>query len=191
MTTRLPRFTSVPGHVTGLLAAGGRTAVLALAVAAAGVVAQGCPTWVGQHPSAVDDSTFVATVAALRRAVSPGGAETSRDSAGRQAVRDSILRKYGVTAADLETAARQLAQRPDHAADILRAIDRKAQLAAPSNPPPGAPATPTGPNPALLGTPPPGLLVPPPDRTNAPPTPRTPAGTSRRPTPPSAGRPVP
>jgi hypothetical protein len=74
------------------------------------------------------DSTFVATLAELRRAVLPGGAETTRDSAGRAAVRDSILRKYHVTPLALEDIARGLSRDPNHAAEILRAIDRKVQI---------------------------------------------------------------
>ena len=74
------------------------------------------------------DSTFVATLAELRRAVLPGGAETTRDSAGRAAVRDSILRKYHVTPLALEDIARGLSRDPNHAAEILRAIDRKVLL---------------------------------------------------------------
>lgn len=74
------------------------------------------------------DSTFVAALADLRRAVLPGGVETTRDSAGRTAARDSILRKYHVTPAALEDIAQGLSRNPSHAAEILRAVDRRVQI---------------------------------------------------------------
>jgi hypothetical protein len=95
-------------------------------------------------PNSAADSTFVLALADLRRAVLPGGAETTRDSAGRALVRDSILRKYHVTAANLEDIAHRLAQNPEQATQILHAVDRHVQLAmgaAPTRPagviPPG------------------------------------------------------
>jgi hypothetical protein len=71
----------------------------------------------------------VRALADLRRAVLPGGAETTRDSAGRAAVRDSILGKYHVTTEALEDIARRLAQNPEHATEVLRAVDRRVQVA--------------------------------------------------------------
>jgi hypothetical protein len=88
------------------------------------------------RPGDLSDSTFVAVMAELRHAVQPGGPETTRDSAGRQAVRDSILKKYGVTPTAIESTAGHLADRQGHAADILRAIDRKVQAISSAPPPP-------------------------------------------------------
>jgi hypothetical protein len=107
------------------------------------------------RPGDLNDSAFVAVMAELRRAVQPGGAETTRDSAGRQAVRDSILRKYHATATALESTASHLADRPAHADEILQAIDRKVLAlaqAAPSRPvqPPPPPAVPPGTRPPPL-----------------------------------------
>ena len=89
-------------------------------------------------------------MADLRLAIQPGGIETTRDSAGRAAVRDSILAKHGVTAASLEQLARTLARNPDHAADIARDIDHKVESAgvgrrqlAPTPPPATPQPTPT------------------------------------------------
>jgi hypothetical protein len=93
---------------------------------AAGAI--GCHGGLG-GADAAGDSTFVGAIADLRRAVLPGGAETTRDSAGRAAVRDSILRKYHVTTEALEDIARRLALNPDHAAEVLRAVDRRVQIA--------------------------------------------------------------
>jgi hypothetical protein len=86
-------------------------------------------------PDSAADSAFVLALADLRRAVLPGGAETTRDSTGRAMVRDSILRKYHVTAANLEDIARRLAQNPEQASLILHAVDRHVQLAMGSAPP--------------------------------------------------------
>jgi hypothetical protein len=96
----------------------------------------------------INDSTFVAVVADLRLAVMPGGVAGSRDSAGQAAARDSILRKYRVTPAALESVASRLANRPKHAADIFGAIDRKVL----STPVPGVPRTVVpGAQPAVVG----------------------------------------
>lgn len=93
------------------------------------------------HPGDLNDSTFVAVMAALRREVEPGGPETMRDSAGRQSIRDSILRSYHTTAAVLESTASHIADRPRHASDVLRAIDKKVQALGPINTPhPAQPA---------------------------------------------------
>lgn len=120
-------------------------------------------------PDSAADSAFVGALGDLRRAVLPGGAETTRDSAGRAMVRDSILRKYRVTEASLEETARRLAQHPEQASQILHAIDRHVQLAMGSAPPrPG-------------GVVPPGVLRPGP----SPPATQTPGATG------SAGTPNP
>src|SRR5690348_7519121 len=82
---------------------------------------------------AVSESTFVAVMTDLRRTVQPGGPALTRDSAGRAALRDSILKKYRVTVPALETTAARLAHDPEHASDLLRVIDQRVQQ---QNPPP-------------------------------------------------------
>ncbi len=109
-------------------------------------------------PNSAADSAFVGALGDLRRAVLPGGAETTRDSAGRAVVRDSILRKYRVTEASLEETARRLAQHPEQASQILHAIDRHVQLAMGS----AAPRPPGAVGPGMLrpGPPPPATQTP-------------------------------
>jgi hypothetical protein len=110
-------------------------------------------------PDSAADSAFVLALADLRRAVLPGGAETTRDSAGRAMVRDSILRKYRVTEASLESTARRLAQNPEQASLILHAVDRHVQLALGPVPPRPAAVVPPGmlrPAPSPPGAQPPG-----------------------------------
>jgi hypothetical protein len=109
-------------------------------------------------PDSAADSAFVGALGDLRRAVLPGGAETTRDSAGRAVVRDSILRKYRVTEASLEETARRLAQHPEQASQILHAIDRHVQLAMGSAPPRPAGVIPPGT--LRPGQPPPGAQTP-------------------------------
>jgi hypothetical protein len=55
--------------------------------------------------------------------------DTSLDSAGRQRKRDSVLRAYRLTPAKLESTASRLAERPEHAVQLLRAIDTKVATA--------------------------------------------------------------
>jgi hypothetical protein len=106
---------------------------LAALVASGGAVAcRGHRT----RPGDLSDSAFVAVMAELRRAIQPGGPETTRDSAGRQAVRDSIMRKYHTSAAAIESTASHLSDPPSRATDILRAIDRKVVSLGPATPPP-------------------------------------------------------
>ena len=50
-------------------------------------------------------------------------ADTSLDSAARARKRDSILQAYRLTPTVLESAASRLASRPEHAEELLRAID--------------------------------------------------------------------
>jgi hypothetical protein len=57
--------------------------------------------------------------------------DTSLDSAGRARKRDSVLRVYRLTPTVLESAASRLADRPDHAVELLHAID--ARVAAATN----------------------------------------------------------
>ena len=106
-------------------------AALGLLVASLG--STGCGE--GVRPGDLGDSTFVAVMADLRRAVQPGGAVALRgDSVGRQLARDSIMRSYHVTSVEIESTASHLVDRPGRAADILRAIDRKV-LSPPPRPP--------------------------------------------------------
>ncbi len=99
-----------------------------------------------RHPPAdgVSDSTFVQMMTSLRLVAS----DTGLDSAKRVLARDSVLRRYRVTAVQLESAASRLAERPDHAAQLLHAIDNKVAVAqnrarppVPVVKPPAKPAT--------------------------------------------------
>jgi hypothetical protein len=66
----------------------------------------------------MSDSTFVRTMVALRRLpVSPA------DPARRAQQRDSLLKVFGVTGAQLESTAVRLATDPVRAAEIWRAIE--------------------------------------------------------------------
>lgn len=70
----------------------------------------------------VSDSVFVSTMADLKRAQTAIGL----DSARRAALRDSILQGRGLTPAQLEHAARVLAENPARAQAIWQAIERRA-----------------------------------------------------------------
>ena len=70
------------------------------------------------------DSTFIRTMVALRKL--PVGAG---DPSIRNGQRDSILRTFGVTAAQVESTAVRLADNPKRASAIWRAIE---------NPPPSS-----------------------------------------------------
>jgi hypothetical protein len=69
----------------------------------------------------VNDSTFVAAMASLRR-LPP---VAMRDSATRMRSRDSVLRHFHLTAAQMEQAAEILARDPNRAAAIWVAIEKK------------------------------------------------------------------
>lgn len=69
----------------------------------------------------MSDSTFVATMAELRRVQS----DPTLDSARRADARRAVLQGRGLTAEALERAARALADDPERAALVLQAIDRK------------------------------------------------------------------
>ncbi|HXB25333.1 MAG TPA: hypothetical protein VNV25_11445 [Gemmatimonadaceae bacterium] len=62
--------------------------------------------------------------------------DTSLDSAGRVRKRDSVLRVYRLTPTVLESAASRLAERPDHAVELLHAIDARVAAAANKAAPP-------------------------------------------------------
>jgi hypothetical protein len=70
----------------------------------------------------VSDSAFVAVMADLKRVQNAAGL----DSAQRGARRDSILQSRGLTPAQLEAAARTLAQNPGRAQTVWQAIERRA-----------------------------------------------------------------
>ena len=70
----------------------------------------------------VSDSTFVAVMAELKRAKDAPGV----DSAGRDARRKAILQGRGLTPAQLETAALELAKNPTRAQAVWQAIERRA-----------------------------------------------------------------
>lgn len=98
----------------------------------------------GRAPSSdVSDSTFVATMAELRRVQSGVAA----DSAARAKERERVLQRRGLTAARLERAARALAADPERASKVFQAIARKTSesgsaepsTAPPAVTPPGAP----------------------------------------------------
>jgi len=74
----------------------------------------------------MSDSTFVRTMVALRKL--PIGAA---DTAGRARQRDSVLRVFGVTAAQVESTAIRLSNDPERAVNIWRAIENPS----PSSPP--------------------------------------------------------
>ena len=69
----------------------------------------------------VNDSTFVAAMASLRR-LPPAAMQ---DSASRMRSRDSVLRHFHLTAAQMEEAATILARDPNRATAIWSAIERK------------------------------------------------------------------
>jgi hypothetical protein len=69
----------------------------------------------------VNDSTFVAAMASLRRL--PPAAML--DSASRKRSRDSVLQHFHLTAAQMEQAATILARDPNRAAAIWSAIEKK------------------------------------------------------------------
>ena len=79
----------------------------------------------------VSDSTFVAVMAELKRAKDAPGL----DSAGRDARRRAILQGRGLTPAQLESAAVQLAKNPTRAQAVWQAIERRALDTASKKPP--------------------------------------------------------
>jgi hypothetical protein len=99
----------------------------------------------GQPTSSdVSDSTFVRAMTALRLVAQ----DTSLDSAGRARKRDSVLRVYRLTPPALESVASRLAERPEHAVELLRAIDQRVARAANK---PVTPSAPSGaPRPAAI-----------------------------------------
>lgn len=77
----------------------------------------------GRGPSdGVADTTFVAVMAALKNVRDAPGL----DSATRAFRRDSILQGRGLKEAQLEAAARRLAQNPARAQTVWQAVERRA-----------------------------------------------------------------
>jgi hypothetical protein len=79
----------------------------------------------------VSDSTFVAVMAELKRTKDAPGL----DSAGRDARRKAILQGRGLTPAQLESAAVQLAKNPTRAQAVWQAIERRALDTTTTKPP--------------------------------------------------------
>ena len=75
-----------------------------------------------QLTDGIGDSTYVAVMADLKRVQNTPG----MDSGWRAARRDSILQSRGLTPAQLEAAAKQLAQNPSRAQTVWQAVERRA-----------------------------------------------------------------
>ena len=75
-----------------------------------------------QLATGVSDSTFVAVMAELKRVHDMPGVDSGR----RAARRDSILQRRGLTPAQLEAAAKRLAQNPARAQTVWQAVERRA-----------------------------------------------------------------
>jgi hypothetical protein len=69
----------------------------------------------------ISDSTFVATMADLRRADALG-----TDSAAKAAARRRILQQRGLTVKQMDDAAKALAKDPQRLVDVFVAIDKRA-----------------------------------------------------------------
>lgn len=72
--------------------------------------------------SNMSDSAFVAVMAELKRVHEVAGI----DSAERETRRAAVLERRGVTPAQLDTAARELAKNPTRAQTVWQAIERRA-----------------------------------------------------------------
>ena len=79
----------------------------------------------GEIVAGVSDSTFVRTMAALRRVNS----DAALDSAARASARAAVLQREGLTPDQLERAASALADDPERAGALFAAIDRAAARA--------------------------------------------------------------
>jgi hypothetical protein len=98
-----------------------RPALTAMVLAAA-LLQAACPRWSSAGRGDVPDSTFVATMVQLRQVQGDSSLEAmAKDSARRE-----VLRAHGLTAEELERAARALAANPKHAMAVFREIDRQA-----------------------------------------------------------------
>jgi crotonobetainyl-CoA:carnitine CoA-transferase CaiB-like acyl-CoA transferase len=109
---------------------------LALSVTLICALAAGCRN--RRAPSlGMSDSTFVGALRELRRVQ----ADSSLDTTMRDSSRRMILRRYSVTSAQLEHAARVLAESPARASDLWRQIESASRpaVARPNTPIPGPP----------------------------------------------------
>jgi hypothetical protein len=109
---------------------------LAISVTLICAIASGCRN--GGAPSlGIADTTFVGTLSELRRAET----DTSLDVTMRDSTRRMILRRHKVSSAQLEHAARVLAESPARASDLWRQIESVPRPAMPkaSTPIPGPP----------------------------------------------------
>ena len=96
----------------------------------------------GRAPAlGIPDTTFVATMGDLRRVET----DTTLDPTMRDSTRRLILRRHRVTTAQLEHAARKLADTPARASDLWRKIESPPRLSPPSHPTSATPHTDTGP----------------------------------------------
>lgn len=86
----------------------------------------------GEIASGVTDSTYVRAMIALRRL--PMG--PFEDSTPRIRMRDSVLRSFGLTAGQLESASAALAEQPQRAAALWQKIEIGGSDPAPATPPP-------------------------------------------------------
>lgn len=84
---------------------------------ALGIGVAGCGR--GEIVDGVTDSTFVATMAELRRV----DANIALDSAARAAARAAVLQRRGLSAGALERAAQALADDPERAGVLFARID--------------------------------------------------------------------
>jgi hypothetical protein len=113
---------------------------LAISVTLMCAIAGSCRN--GGAPSlGVPDTTFVASLSELRRVET----DTSLDATMRDSTRRMILRRHKVTSAQLEHAARVLAESPARASDLWRQIETVPRPAAPK-PPARIPVAPSGDN---------------------------------------------
>jgi hypothetical protein len=107
---------------------------LAISVTLICAIAGGCRN--GGAPSlGIADTTFVGTLSELRRTET----DTSLDVTMRDSTRRMILRRHKVSSAQLEHAARVLAESPARASDLWRQIESVPRPAMPkaSTPIPG------------------------------------------------------
>jgi hypothetical protein len=109
---------------------------LAINVTLICVIAGGCRN--GRAPGlGISDTTFVGALSELRRIET----DTTLDVTMRDSTRRMILRRHKVTSAQLEHAARVLAESPARASDLWRQIESVPRPATPkpSTPIPGPP----------------------------------------------------
>ncbi|HKG92842.1 MAG TPA: hypothetical protein VKA84_13150 [Gemmatimonadaceae bacterium] len=86
----------------------------------------------GEIVSGVSDSAFIRAMVDLRRIQN----NPSLDSTRRKMARDSVLQGRGLTPAELERAARALADDPERAGNIWREIEGRMHVPTETTPPP-------------------------------------------------------